>query len=140
RVDNIYTNRWYQLVMELDSGDALDPNAGVTLYVNGKLDEDGDGNPVPARIPHAGSWYNGATKCDADGKLPLNAPTPGLPGLCTEQDGDRTFECLNWQTGQMMNCWTIFPKNADAPLRFGTVNGESWFAGRLDEAIIFDRK
>jgi len=36
-------------------------------------------------------------------------------------------------------CWTIDPRNGSAPLRIGTSDGESFFAGDVDEVAIFDR-
>ncbi|HEX7701341.1 MAG TPA: LamG-like jellyroll fold domain-containing protein [Kofleriaceae bacterium] len=36
-------------------------------------------------------------------------------------------------------CWTIDPRNGNAPLRIGTSDGESFFAGDVDEVAIFDR-
>ena len=36
-------------------------------------------------------------------------------------------------------CWTIEPRNGNAPLRIGTSDGESFLAGDVDEVAIFDR-
>jgi len=37
----LVTGRWYDIVAELDSGDWLDPTAGVSMYVNGALWQSG---------------------------------------------------------------------------------------------------
>jgi len=36
-------------------------------------------------------------------------------------------------------CWTIDSRNGNAPLRIGTADGETFFAGDVDEVAIFDR-
>jgi len=36
-------------------------------------------------------------------------------------------------------CWSIDPRGGDAPLRIGTSDGSSFFAGNIDELAIFDR-
>ena len=141
-VDNIVTNGscptcplglWYHLGLEFDSGDFLDPHAGVTMYVNGTLDKDGMNNTVPLRVPGAGSQYNGAEHCSASSQA-LIQPLPGLPGVCEDN------HCKRWSDGVDDSCWTITPQCGDAEIRVGTVEMESWFNGAIDEVAIFDRK
>jgi hypothetical protein len=68
-------NQWHELVMEFDSGDPLDSEAGVTLYVDG----------VQTGGPGPGAWYNGSSACaDAtyyNGSIPPDN-SPGIPGTC----------------------------------------------------------
>jgi hypothetical protein len=53
-VPDLMRGRWYQLVMMLDSGDALDLQAGITLYV--------DGQHVGG-APDPGAKYDGGIGC-----------------------------------------------------------------------------
>jgi len=64
-VPNIQFNKWYHFVMMLDPGDANDRQAGISLYVNGKL-----------QTVHAGSFYKGDQACT----------TPCVDDHCTGQD------------------------------------------------------
>jgi hypothetical protein len=36
-------------------------------------------------------------------------------------------------------CWMVDPRSGDAPLRIGTSDGTSFFAGNVDELAVFDR-
>jgi hypothetical protein len=52
-VPNIEKDRWYRIVMALDSGDALDLTAGITLYVDG---EAVDSPTSPGRMYKSTAW------------------------------------------------------------------------------------
>jgi hypothetical protein len=80
--DSIIDN-YLQVVFMFDPGDALDPSAGVSLYVNGEK----VGGPDPASP--AGPRYNGTVDCQDSIDTPIADPQlalwgyPGVPGACT---------------------------------------------------------
>jgi hypothetical protein len=137
-IPNVDTGRWYHVIVVLSPGDALDQTAGITMYVNGQTDTDGQGDSVTPREPPLGS-YDGAQHCDgavaADPLVCSAEGAAGVPGEC----GDIPFFGNGNTTCGGENCWTIYPFCGDAPLLFGTADKDDWFRGGLDEVAIWNR-
>lgn len=99
--NRLATGRWYDIVAELDSGDWLDPKAGVSMYVNGKL------------------WADATTNCAGNLYSGLNCNMPGTPEWqIVPSSGTRSLKLATFDTYQHWNGEldevAIFPRKLSA--------------------------
>jgi hypothetical protein len=150
--------QWEQVVVEFDSGDALDTRAGVSLFLNGTLlavpFNDSQFFPI--------AMYNNSACCVDAVPGPGGSSTPGVPGTCpfdTNQCESKTDTGCETPVcgigappcpeGQVCGpnghctrrCWNIYPMSGHSDLTVGRqwISGE-WFNGTFDELAIFPRK
>jgi len=145
---------WHQLVIQYDSGDALDTEAGIGVYV--------DGHTSSAMQPGVASTYN-SSSCCVDAVDGLAGPTfPGVPGTCSWETnscpvkpackrdctppnlpcGDHEGTCVGGFCTHT-TCWNVYPMSGNAPLGVGVRDddgSELFFTGWFDEMALFSRK
>jgi hypothetical protein len=111
---NVVTDMWHHMVVTLDPGDWRDPNAGLSLFWDGRPVTNVYGIPLK-------SHYRGFEHC-----------VGGFNG-CVD------YQCTDKNTMESgVNCWAITPLNGNRKVKFGrTGDGDRPFNGDFDELAFF---